>query len=137
MMTTNMISEGKDITSKMDKETAMLGSHEGLGSLAMLHNECRHTAAHLRNTDKEPTIIMDSQETAELKLMTISASEDQTPVGNMTSQSAQHVHGVDEQRDAVGRGMELTRTKYTAYATPQLPAGLADPNREGRETLLL
>ena len=102
----------------------------------MLHHESRHMAAHLRNTNKEPTIMKNSQETAELKLMASSASEDKIPVGNMSSHNAQHVHGGDEQRGAVGQGMELTRTKYTAYATPQLSAGLADPNREGRETSL-
>ena len=75
-------------------------------------------------------------ETAELRLMTSSASEDQTPAGDMPSHSVQQVHRDDGQQGAVGRGMELTRIKYTAYATPQKPAGLANPNREGGKTFL-
>ena len=62
MMTQSMISEGTDITSKMDavyKETALPRSHKGLGSSIMLHHECRHMAEHLRNTNKEPTIKRD------------------------------------------------------------------------------
>ena len=76
MMTPSMISEEED------KEAALLGSHKGLRSSSMLHHECRHMTAHLRNTKKEPTITMDSPETAELRLMTSYASEDQTPVAN-------------------------------------------------------
>ena len=54
MMTIIMISEGEDIAMKMDsvyKETVLPGSQEGLGSSVMLHHECRHMAAHLRNTN--------------------------------------------------------------------------------------
>ena len=54
----------------------------------MLHQECRHRAAHLRNTTKEPTIMKDSQ----IWLMTSPASEDITPVGNVSSHSLQHGH---------------------------------------------
>jgi hypothetical protein len=89
-------------------ETALPGSHKDLGSLAMLHHKCRHMAAHLRNTDKEPTITMDSPETAELRLMTSYPSEDKTPVGDVSRNSTQHVHRDDGQQSAVGRGMELT-----------------------------
>ena len=45
-----MISEGKDIVSKLDaiyRETSLPGSQNGLGSSAMLHHEYRHMAAHL------------------------------------------------------------------------------------------
>ena len=111
MMTPSMISEGEGIASKMDtvyKEAALPGSHKGLGSSAMLHHKCRHMAAHLRNTDKEPTITMDSPETAELRLMTSYPSEDKTPVGDVSRNSTQHVHRDDGQQSAVGRGMELT-----------------------------
>jgi hypothetical protein len=49
MIRTSMISEGEDIASKMDaviRETALPGSHNGLGSSAMLHHECRHGRTH-------------------------------------------------------------------------------------------
>ena len=68
----------------------------------MLHQECRHRAAHLRNTTKEPTIMKDSQ----IWLMTSPLSEDMTPVGNVSSHSVQHEH-----RD--GRGMESARIEQT------------------------
>ena len=97
----------------------------------MLHHECRHMAVHLRNTDKEPTITMDSPETAELRLMTSYPSEDKTPVGDVSRNSTQHVHRDDGQPGDVGRGMESTRIEYNAYATPQQSAGLANTNRKG------
>ena len=99
MMTTSMISEGEDIAMKIAavyKETALPGPHEDLRSSAMLHHECRHMAAHLRNTDKEPTIMKEGPETAELRLMTSSASEDQTPAGDVSSHNVQQVHRDDE-----------------------------------------
>ena len=45
--------------------------------------------------NKETTITKDSQETAELRLMTSSNGEDQTPVGDVSSHSTQHVHRDD------------------------------------------
>ena len=57
MMTTNMVSEGENIASKMDavyRETALPGSHNGLGRSAMLHHECRHMVAHLGAATRRP-----------------------------------------------------------------------------------
>ena len=99
----------------------------------MLHHKCKHMAANLRNNNKEPTIVMDShsQATTELWLMTCSASEDTTPVGDVSSHSVQHVH-------RNGRGMEPARIEHTAYAIPQKPADyVANPNRMGRKTFSL
>ena len=134
IMTTDMISKGKDIELKIDavyKETALQGSHKALGILAMLHHKCRHISTQLRNTNKEPTIMMDSQATTELWLMTSSASEDTTHVGNVSSHSVQHVH-------MYGRGMGPARIEHTAYAIPQKPADyVANLNRNGRKTFSL
>jgi hypothetical protein len=71
MMTTSMISEGDDIALKMDavyRESALPGSHNGPRSLAILHHECRHVAAHLRNSYKESSITEDSPETAKYQI---------------------------------------------------------------------
>ena len=76
--------------------------------LVMFHHECRHMAAHMRNTDKKPTITKDSPETAELRPMTSSAGEDHTPVGDVSSHSTQNVHRDDGKQGAVGQGMEPT-----------------------------
>ena len=55
---------------KMDavyRETALPGSHNGLGSSAMLHNECRHMAAHLGTAGEKSSTIEDRPETAALR----------------------------------------------------------------------
>ena len=62
MMTTSMISEGEDIVSKMDDGGRT--SHNGLGSLAMLHHECRRMAAHVGNAGEKSSIIEDRPEKA-------------------------------------------------------------------------
>jgi hypothetical protein len=124
MMKTIMISEGKNIMLKMDAvymKTALQGSHKALGSLAMLHHECRHMAAHLRETYKEPTNMKDSQETTELWLMTSFASGDMTTVGNVSS--VQHRGKcTGTARDGTGRDR--------AYTTPKKAS--EPPTRTGR-----
>ena len=70
MITTSMISEGEDIASKMDAvygETALPGSHHGLGSSAMLHHECRHMAAHLGSAGEKTSTIEERPEKAALR----------------------------------------------------------------------
>ena len=68
---------------------------------------------------------------AELRRMASSACGDRTPVDDMSSHNGQHVHRDDGQRGADGREIEMARTEYTAYATPQQSAGLTDPNKVG------
>ena len=65
MMTTSMISEGEDIVSKMDDGGRT--SHNGLGSLAMLHHECRRMAAHVGNAGEKSSTLEDRPEKATLR----------------------------------------------------------------------
>ena len=85
-----------------------------------------------------PTRIADKNcpMTSELRSITRSACGDRTPVDDMSSHNMQQVYRDDDQRGAVEREVEMARTEYTTYATSQQSAGLADPNREGRETSL-
>ena len=69
--------------------------------------------------------------------MTNFASDDQTSAGIVSSHMEQHAHRDVEQQGTVHQGMELNRIEYATYATPQMPVGLVDLNREGGKTFSL
>ena len=107
-----MISEGKDIALKMDavyRETALPGSHNGLGSSAMLHHECRHMAACLGNTGEKSSTTEDRPETAALRRVERFTHEDQTPKEDVSSHSKKHVHRDGGRQGADGHGMETRK----------------------------
>ena len=121
MMTTSMISEGEDIVLKMDavyRETGLPGSHNGQGSSAMLHHECRHMAAHLGNAGEKSSTTEDRPETAALRQVDRFTHEGRTPEEDVSSHSMKHEHRDDGQQGADGQAIGLMRIEYTAYATP-------------------
>ena len=107
---------------KMDavyRETALPGSHNGLGSSAMLHHECRHMAAHLGTAGEKSSTIEDRPETATLRQVDgITHEADQTTDEDVSSHSMQYVHRDGGWQGAEGHRMGSMRIKYTAYDTP-------------------
>ena len=109
-----MVSEGEDIASKMDavyRETSLPGSQYGLGSLAMLHHECRHMAAHLGAANEEYSIKEDRPETTTLRQVDkVTARHEVCDRGRWTAGCQRH-------------GVGLVRVKDDVYNTPPTSGG--------------